>query len=174
MATHSLLLVVRTFLAKRDSIRQRYQHPVIVWEPPRQTQRLIDTTDVSGTAMSFERGEPVAIEIVKGVIPNAFPFGVTIGHAENNDVVLRHQQVSRFHAYFQEANKRRCLVDASSRNGTWVDGQRLMPSKAFPLPPQAKIRFGLLEVTYVEPDQLVAWLDKRLADEPPGPKGAGR
>jgi pSer/pThr/pTyr-binding forkhead associated (FHA) protein len=169
MATHSLLLLARTYLANPSGVRQKCPHPVIIWEPPKAVVRAIDTTDVSGTPLAFERGEPVAIELVKGVVPNAFPFGVTIGHAENNDVVLRHQQVSRFHAYVQEANRRRYLVDANSRNGTSVNGQRLTPSKAFELPPKAIIRLGLLEVTYLVPEELLPWLEGKLQTTDLGP-----
>ncbi len=149
---------------------------MLVWEPPRRQEGHIETTDVSGTEADLVKGEPVAIEIVKGIVPNAFPFGVTVGHAENNDVVLHHHQVSRFHAYFQESNRRRFLVDANSRNGTWVGEQRLEPSKAFPLPPRAVLRFGKLEVTFLEPDQVAAFLDERMKSDPSGadePGGAG-
>jgi len=162
MATHSLLLLVRAFLNDKDSLTRVCPHPVLIWEPPRKTRDAIETTDVSGTALAFERGEPVAMEVVKGVVPNAFPFGVTIGHAENNDVTLRHDQVSRFHAYIQEANRRRQIIDANSKNGTLLEGVRLTPSKPVPLPPVATIHFGLLEIAYVEPSELSGWIARRL------------
>lgn len=167
MATHSLLLLVRAYMNDPASLRKRCPHPVLVWEPPARDDEHIETTDVTGHETNFERGEPVAMEIVKGVVPNAFPFGVTIGHAENNDVVLRHHQVSRFHAYVQESNRKRYLVDANSRNGTWLEGERLTPSKAYLLSPQASLRFGRLQVTYLEPDRLGPWLELRLKSDPP-------
>jgi pSer/pThr/pTyr-binding forkhead associated (FHA) protein len=168
MATHSILALARAYLGDPASVRKKCTQPVLVWEPPRKVDpEAIEITDVSGLDLVGERGEAVAIEVVKGVIPNAFPFGVTIGHAENNDVVLRHSQVSRFHAYVQQANRKRYLVDADSKNGTWLDGRRLGASKPAELPSFATLRFGLLEVTYLEPDHLVTWLAKRLDASPP-------
>jgi len=167
MATHNLLLLVRSYLADPSSLHKRCPHPVLVWEPPTREAGHIETTDVSGKQADFAKGEPVAVEIVKGVVPNAFPFGVTVGHAENNDVVLRHDQVSRFHAYFQQSGRRRHLVDANSRNGTWIEDEKLSPSKAYPLPPRATLRFGKLSVVFLEPDQLAGFLDERMkAGEP--------
>lgn len=168
MAIHNLLILVRSYLADPDSLKKRCPHPVLVWEPPTRVEGHIETTDVSGVESDLVKGEPVAIEIVKGIVPNAFPFGVTVGHAENNDVVLHHHQVSRFHAYFQESNRKRFLVDANSRNGTWVGDEKLTPSKAFVLPARATIHFGKLEVTFLEPDQLGAFLDERMKSDPPG------
>lgn len=164
MASHSLLLLARVFLTDRSSMRARCPHPVLVWEPPKTLVPPIEITGVRSAEGNVERGDTVAIELIKASAPNAFPFGVTIGHAENNDVVLRHPQVSRFHAYVQQTTRGRHLVDATSRYGTWLDGQKLTPSKAFLLPPRATLRFGGLAVTYLEPEGLAAWLEEKLAD----------
>lgn len=165
MATHSLLYLVRTYWNAPADLTRVCPHPVLVWEPPRRQSDVIETTDVTGTPLSFERGEPVAIEVVKGATPNGFPFGVTIGHAENNDVILRHHQVSRFHAYIRETGGKRMLIDASSKNGTLLDGVSLSPSKPVPLPAVATLHFGMLEVVYVEPSALADWLARRLEKE---------
>jgi pSer/pThr/pTyr-binding forkhead associated (FHA) protein len=162
MASQSLAVLLNGILDDPQALRARWIHPVIVWEPPRKATGLIDVTDVTGTALSLERGEPMVIEVVKGAFANAFPFGVTIGHAENNDVVLRHHLVSRFHAYVKVVDGKRCLVDAASRNGTWLDGQRLVPTRPVPLPPQAAIKLGGPSVTWLEPERLASWLWTRV------------
>ena len=162
MASQSLAVLLQMLLDDPKALRARWVHPVIVWEPPRKAAPLIDVTDVNGSALSLERGEPMVIEIVKGAFANAFPFGVTLGHAENNDVVLRHHQVSRFHAYVKMVDGKRCLVDAASRNGTWLDGRRLVPTHPAPLPAQASIKLGGPEVTWLEPDRLADWLWTRV------------
>ena len=163
MATHSLLALSRQFWADPSTLPKKYPHPVLVWEPPK-VAIAIEITDVSGLGLDpgSERGAAVAIEVVKGSLPNAFPFGVTIGHAENNDVVVRHPLVSRFHAYVQQqANRKRFLVDTGSKNGTWLDGQRLVPSRPAELPSFAVLRLGQLELTYLEPEQLAGWLARQ-------------
>lgn len=162
MSSQPLSAVLQTLLLEPRLVGKRWVHPVLVWEPPRNRAALIDATVVTDVAVSLEHDEPVVIEVVKGAFPNAFPFGVTIGHAENNDVVLRHQHVSRFHAYVKVVDGKRCLVDAASRNGTWLNGQRLEPTRPVPLPPQALLRLGGADVTYLEPERLVGWLATRL------------
>jgi hypothetical protein len=162
MASQSLAVLLHGVLDDPKALRARYIHPVVVWEPPRKAAPLIDVTDVSGTALSQERGEPVVIEVVKGAFSYAFPFGVTLGHAENNDVVLRHHLVSRFHAYVKVVGGKSCLVDAASRNGTWLNGVRLVPTEPAPLGVQASIKLGGPEVTWLEPERLVSWLLTRV------------
>ena len=161
MASQSLFVLIQAFHQDFKGLRARCIPPVLVWEPPR-ISNWIDITDVSGTSLSGDRGEPVILDVVKGASSNAFPFGVTIGHAENNDVVLRHHLVSRFHAYVKMVGGKRCLVDAASRNGTWIDGRRLGPTVPEPLSPRATLRLGGPEVTWLEPAQIVDWLAERL------------
>ena len=83
------------------------------------------------------RRRPGRLRIVKGT-QSAFAFGVTIGRTENNDVVLRNEDVSRFHAYVQTAKGGYTLADADSKNGTFIDGVRLSPNKPTPLPPSCR------------------------------------
>jgi pSer/pThr/pTyr-binding forkhead associated (FHA) protein len=170
MATHSIVLLVRAFLTNPASLSHVCPDPVLIWEPPVVEGELIEVTDGAASEPSVDRGGSLVIDVVKGRIPNGFAFGVTLGHAENNDIVLRHGQVSRFHAYVQEANGRRSLVDANSRNGTYLEDVRLVPSKPVVLPPCANLRFGRLRVTYLEPDRLRGWLEQRIGAR--GPEGS--
>lgn len=51
--------------------------------------------------------------------------GITIGRAEHCDLVIRDRSVSRQHAYIQAVGSAFQLVDAGSRSGTFVGGQRV-------------------------------------------------
>ncbi len=53
-----------------------------------------------------------------------FPF-VSVGRVENNDVYLPDETVSKFHAYFKEENGVVVLQDGRSRNGTFVNGEKI-------------------------------------------------
>src|ERR1051325_2130703 len=62
---------------------------------------------------------------------NANPWSdrIMVGRASNNDVVFRHESVSKVHAYFQrtpDGGWRVC--DAKSANGTRVDGASVLPA----------------------------------------------
>ena len=79
---------------------------------------------------------------------NPFATEVTLGRTFNNDVVVDHQSISRFHAYFQLDPKRGVwrVVDAESKNGTWVRGRRIAgPCK---LADGDAIRIGSVPITF--------------------------
>jgi hypothetical protein len=50
---------------------------------------------------------------------------VTVGRAEDNDLVLANPEVSRHHARLEPDGKGWRAVDLGSTNGTWVNGVRL-------------------------------------------------
>jgi len=166
MATVPLVQIGRQYFVDPASFRQKHAHPWLLWRPPNEvSQRRIHVTDVSGTREpDFETGDAVAIEVLKAAT-NKFPFGITIGHAESNDIVIRHQQVSRFHAYIQTANGKHVLVDADSKNGTVLDGVRLEPSKPALLSPRATIALGSVILDYFEPEAFARWLDVESGGE---------
>lgn len=158
MATYALMYIGRQYLLDPAGCGKTFPNPWLVWSPPKRAAEAIMATGTFSAA-GRELDEPTAIEIVKGD-KSAFAFGITVGHSENNDIILRHEQVSRFHAYFQVVGGKLSLVDADSRNGTFIDGVRLTPSKAFPLPPEARLRFGELEVRFFQPERMMAFLEK--------------
>jgi hypothetical protein len=93
-------------------------------------------------------GEPVVFPVIK-TRENAFGRGITVGRTGNNDVVLEDGTVSRFHAWFQrEGHGGYLLTDAGSKNGTFVEGVRLLPRRACAVNDGARVRFGQVEVTF--------------------------
>jgi hypothetical protein len=88
-----------------------------------------------------------------------FSERVTIGRARNSDVVLRHESVSKFHAWFarNEADAY-FVVDASSRNGTWRNGTPLAGGEPARLSIGDLLRFGNVDATYCDAATLHAAL----------------
>ena len=84
---------------------------------------------------------------------NPFVMGITLGRNENNDLVLRHSGISRFHAYFQREPKSGHwrLVDTGSKNGTWAAGLKLAPSQPRVLEALTELRVGDLQLTFYTP-----------------------
>lgn len=83
---------------------------------------------------------------------NGFAGMVTIGRAANNDIVLPHGSVSKFHASIQLDAL--AILDADSRYGTFVEGT---PAGAIPRPLRdgATILFGTqVEATLVTAESL--------------------
>jgi hypothetical protein len=50
---------------------------------------------------------------------------VTVGRADDNDLVLADPEVSRHHARLEPDGRRWRAIDLGSTNGTWVNGERL-------------------------------------------------
>lgn len=73
---------------------------------------------------------------------NMFLGMITLGRAENNDIVIAHERISSFHAHFREDGARLMLADSNSTNGTEVNGIRLTPHSAVEVRPNDLIRFG--------------------------------
>jgi hypothetical protein len=159
MGTFSLVNLAREFWTDEARFRARYAHPWLVWSVGRPSEAPIvqPTLTLGGPAQPTPNQEPLAIPLVKGRA-GTFALGVTIGRTENNDVVLRHEQVSRFHAYLIAQGAGFALVDADSKNGTRVNGLKLEPTKPQPLPETATIRLGELQLRYYAPEALIAYL----------------
>jgi hypothetical protein len=59
---------------------------------------------------------------------------------------MRHG-VSRRHALIRPGDEMLYLIDQNSTNGTWVNGQRLLPGREFPLTDGDVIELGALRMT---------------------------
>jgi hypothetical protein len=58
---------------------------------------------------------------------SSFPNKITVGRSQNNDLVLEHSSISKFHGFFtiNELNFNYELTDVNSMNGTKVNGKPL-------------------------------------------------
>ncbi len=122
---------------------------------------------VPATAGLSEEGRMVR-ELDRMVIPvrkrpgGQFQDRVGVGRTRAVDVTLPHKSISKYHAYFvRDEQARWTVVDAGSRNGTWVDDVRLKPKASASIRNRSCIRFGLIRVEFLEPDEfierIVAW-----------------
>jgi hypothetical protein len=159
MGAVSMVTLAREFWADEAKFTSRHPHAWFVWSvgKPSEAPIIAPTLTLGGHGDRPKQGEPLAIPILKGKA-SVFPMGITVGRTENNDVVLRHEQVSRFHAYVQITAEGLALVDADSKNGTWMNGNRLVATKPHPLPPSAIIKFGELQVRYYSAESLIDYL----------------
>lgn len=76
---------------------------------------------------------------------------VSIGRAMNQDIVLRHPRVSKFHGFFQATTTGYWwLCDAGSKNGTRVNGVRLAPRKPLVVTDGDRVTFGSIETAFLD------------------------
>jgi hypothetical protein len=84
-------------------------------------------------------------------VQTMFESMVTIGRTPNNDIVLADVQISRFHAFLRVHPDRVELGDAGSRNGTFVNDQRLIPKgQVVIVIPGDVIKFGTIQLEFLD------------------------
>ncbi len=80
-----------------------------------------------------------------GASPEARPFfgdRVTCGRRATNALVIDLPEVSQDHAVFERRDEGWVVLDCGSRNGTFVESERLPPGVATVLRPNARVRLG--------------------------------
>jgi pSer/pThr/pTyr-binding forkhead associated (FHA) protein len=167
--TQTLVYYYARFLKSPREVEGSLVAPLLLFDLPGTSKEPTDTENryryktASGVAgAAFEPGEPIVFMLGK-TKDNAFQRGVTVGRTANNDLVLDDVSVSRFHAWFQRENSTGewSLVDAGSKNGTLVGGQRLTLKKPFPLIQESSIRFGQVDVRFLLPSEFILLLKSR-------------
>jgi hypothetical protein len=77
---------------------------------------------------------------------DTFTDRVSVGRATNKDIVLRHPNVSKLHAWFEVDEVGGIYVaDAGSSNGTWLNHQRLAARELTRVDAGHHLRFGSVE-----------------------------
>jgi len=96
---------------------------------------------------------------IKKHADNSWLEWIAIGRARNNDLVVRHQSVSKLHARIHGKNDEsdgsrpavtHWLTDMRSTAGTIVNDSPLRPSEPYPLSPGDEIRFGQVVCEYLD------------------------
>jgi hypothetical protein len=93
---------------------------------------------------------------------SAFANRISVGRAPNKDLVLRHGSISKFHAYFQ-VDEQDCyyVADAGSKNGTLLNGSRLLAREPTPVQNGDFVVFGSVEAMVL--DARTLWRALRAA-----------
>ncbi len=137
--------------------RVRTPH-LVVWTPLGQETPVEHFGTVHLAPMPWARrgGVPQAVaRVEKRQDSNAFGQMVTLGRASNNDVVLPHGAVSKFHAYLRRLEGRWLLSDAGSRNGTTVNGVAIAHDRPVAVASGDRIVLGgAVVLDLVEPEAL--------------------
>ncbi|MBI3723534.1 FHA domain-containing protein [bacterium] len=96
---------------------------------------------------------------------NPFEQMVTVGRAENNDVVVKNASVSKFHAYFRVVGPAVWVHDAGSSNGTWLEG-RPVGKEGAALSTLGRVSFGQrCEFLYVAPGDIREWIQALVSPD---------
>jgi hypothetical protein len=166
-------------LTDRAGFLAQVRSPLLVWEsPPAQSHELQWVTHSGVCSQRPTSSDPLIFEVrkVEHARPSGLAFGITLGRAANNDIMLDDSTVSRFHASFQQEERTGVwyLNDAESQNGSFVEGARVSPRLPAPLTSGASLGFGDVRVLFLMPESFVDWVFSRMVRSFPGAPPAGK
>ena len=113
--------------------------------PSRTAQMLVAGAEIDETPTIMLNGDAemtAAPESTHTPIGDAGTF--TIGRDATSRLVINHQSISRYHAVITCANGSYFLRDMGSRNGTFINENRLAPNRDYLLKSHDHIRIGKL------------------------------
>jgi pSer/pThr/pTyr-binding forkhead associated (FHA) protein len=136
-----------------DAFAQLFSVPLLLFEltgdnmPPKYLQSYAETADADVRTATEESMNPDSLGIYVAPIQkcdrNKVPNSIFIGRKPWCDIVVPNKMVSKMHAFFRrEGPGRYTLTDLSSKYGTVVRDQRLLPNDAVPLNSRDKIDFA--------------------------------
>ena len=107
---------------------------------------------------SGERKGSMVLPVCKREGANAFGMMITIGRATNNDLVIEHEKISKFHAYFRQVGSDWRICDANSRNGTEIGEALVAPGQeGLPVNSGSQIKLGkAVSLVFFAPSDLYA------------------
>jgi hypothetical protein len=172
----------------REKFLARYAHPFLVLSTPTPDETptftpttpapiaippmaMLETTDgeeIPAIPAPTLPGVPSPVDPGALAFPvtksdrNPFAHMITIGRARNNDIIIEAQFVSKVHAVIETAAAGYTLRDHASKNGTLLDGRRLVGEERAPLANGARIQLAPgISLGFWTPQELFEILGKR-------------
>jgi hypothetical protein len=158
----------------REQFLVTYRHPFLVRQKLRRTsasgtpvvinddwtERVSFHTDVVDPGQVLTpapagrlRGARV-VAVVKAP-GNPFPDRISVGRAQNCDIVLRDASISKLHAHFKVLGPGQAeLTDTKSANGTRINGRPLAPGHTLLVGGGDTLIFGAVAVQFLDPMRL--------------------
>jgi len=155
-------LVAKFRGATLDDFRPVHRHCWLVWEPgvwrPPSGHETLPAVRLPTPALSA--GEALAIALS----PRPGSGGQqTVGRSPANDVEINDGTLSQLHLLLMEQAPLRWTVrDAGSKNGSWLDGARLVPGLPAPLADGSRIQAAQVCLTFYEPPGMLQRLQSQV------------
>jgi hypothetical protein len=150
----------------QEEFVRKYPHPFLaitveVEDEEAEFRTIAASEPVLPSSIGRTSYEESLARVVKRPGANNFSF-ITIGRAQNNDIIIGIKSVSKCHAVIQVTGAGFTIADAGSKNGTFLNQEMLSPHKhvavnsgdEVTLPPRVTARF-------LDPERAYAWLRER-------------
>ena len=135
---------------------RQFDEPFELTEEIRDQVTKEHTPPSKGVSLFFlNKSEPIALRTEEEFILGRAPDTTSEPIVDLTEFEGFAMGVSRRHAMLRAAGEKYALIDLNSSNGTWLNGQRLVPNKAYDLPSGSVIQLGRMKliVSYVHPPQ---------------------
>jgi len=154
-------LVVRAVKSGRDEFLREFRHSVLV---PHAVQRgaLQDSSSAGSTLLHLPNFsgdlslllDPRVLLLTRDHEEREASI-LTVGRTLETDISLSDHSVGLKHARFQRAASGGwTLQDLGSKNGTYVDGLRLIPGVPLPVESKQQVLFGRVLLHFYSPEDL--------------------
>jgi hypothetical protein len=92
-----------------------------------------------------------------------FPGRIGVGRTATVDLSFAHHSMSKYHAYFEQTDSTTwVLADAGSKNGTFVNDERLLRPTLRPLHNGDRVRFGRVDLVFYTQAGFVELVSNRV------------
>ncbi len=149
----------------RDAFAAKHLHPFLIRrEEPKETddevaERLsfktgvVDLRALQSAAAAL--GKIIAVLPIVKKPSNPFPDRISVGRAQNCDVVIRDASVSKLHAEIRMPKPAECeIADLKSANGTRLNGKPIAGLPSIRVRSGDKLDFGAVTLQLVEAKRL--------------------
>lgn len=151
-----------------EQFKSQYPYPFLIHE---NTQSTIDCEGNQTMGMAYmptsidpREARSWVVYVVRG--PEGRPCTVSLGRADDNDIIITDPSVSKNHARLsvQEGESTLRVVDLGSTNGTFLNDERLESNKSFEVPAGQCVDFGRVPLRFLGAEGLYDYLDSLRED----------
>ncbi len=148
-------LVHRFSGASLEDFVRSHPHDWLLWEPGGWNAPAATTVKL----MPFAEGTPLpqtsgeALALAMEVLPTTTQL--TLGRGPNVDALIAEGTLSQIHLLFMISPAGWTVRDANSRNGTWLDRQKLLPGQPVELKNGSRIKAAQVALTWYTPQGLL-------------------
>ena len=150
---------------RRDPSRPPTSCPVLIEGNETLAQERVYTTLDAKSAADISLGAPQdpRVHMLHKAADSEFPDLIALGRGLSADLSINNSSVSKLHAYIHGADNGSWEIsDADSRNGTWVNHERLARGSAIGLQDGVEISLGQAIFLFYSPEGLRRFLETRL------------
>ena len=155
------LSIYAKLVASGEPARKALVCPFLVWTSggaDSSSDRVLFTQVGPGAGGLTGDGRAYEVKRSTNQPSSGFLKGITVGRSDVNDIAVVDHSISRFHAYFRQESAGWQLVDAGSKNGTWVGATKLRSQESKLVTDGQMVTFGHVKMLFLLPQAFITFV----------------